>query len=143
RSELERGRRVDALHVAAHGAFHPLGWLLSGLQLRDGWFGLEQLRFEQLEGALVQFTSCESGRAGRLPGTDLEGWSSAALGAGARELVLAAWRIEGAAARRFAALFYARWVFGEDVATAVHHARSALRARLPHPYHWAAHIVIG
>ena len=143
RADLESARRVDALHVAAHGTFHPLGWLLSGLQLSDGWFGLEQLRFEQLDGALVHFTSCESGRAGRLPGTDLEGWSSAALSAGARELVLAAWRIEGAAAHRFAAIFYERWARGEDVATAVHHTRAELRARLPHPYHWAAQIAIG
>jgi hypothetical protein len=143
RADLESAQKVDALHVATHGTFHPLGWLLSGLQLSDGWFGLEQLRSEQLDGALVHLTSCESGRAGRLPGTDLEGWSSAALSAGARELVLAAWRIEEAAAHRFAALFYERWARGDDVATAVHHARLDLRAYFPHPYHWSAHIAIG
>lgn len=143
RADLESAQKVDALHVAAHGTFHPVGWLLSGLQLSDGWFGLEQLRFEQLDGALVHFTSCESGRTGRLPGTDLEGWSSAALTAGARELVLAAWRIEEAAAHRFATLFYERWAKGDDVATAVHQARLELRAHFPHPYHWAAHIAIG
>jgi CHAT domain-containing protein len=92
RSALFRERQpLGILHVAAHGAFHFEGWLRSGIRLRDGWLGFERLRPAQLRGALVQFMSCESGQSRRLPGSDLEGWTTAALAAGARELVLTLW----------------------------------------------------
>jgi CHAT domain-containing protein len=134
---------LGALHIAAHGVFHPLGWLLSGMQLADGWFGFERLRREHLEGALVHFTSCESGRVGRMPGSDIEGWTTAALAAGAREVVLAGWRIDGEAAGLFATRFYESWGEGETAAVAARRGRDALRTELPHPYYWAAFFVVG
>ncbi|MEZ4651947.1 MAG: CHAT domain-containing protein, partial [Candidatus Eisenbacteria bacterium] len=113
------------------------------IQLSDGWFGFEQLRREHLTGALIHLTSCESGRVGRMPGSEIEGWTTAALAAGAREVVLAAWRIDGDAARRFATRFYEEWCQGDSAAAAACRARESLRAELPHPYYWSPFLVVG
>lgn len=134
---------LGVLHVAAHGVFHPIGWLLSGIQLSDGWFGFEQLRRERLDGALVYLASCESGRVGRLPGSDIEGWTTAALAAGASEVVLAGWRIDGEAANAFATRFYERWGAGASASVAAAEARADLRAAFPHPYDWCAFFSVG
>ncbi len=134
---------VGALHVAAHGTFHRSGWLMSGLELSDGWVGFEHLRKELLDGALVQFTSCESGVVELMPGSDFDGWIAAALSAGARELVLTAWRIDADAARGFSKPFYERWSTGETAPAAAAKARARLRDLHPHPFHWAPFVVVG
>ncbi|MCB9464702.1 MAG: CHAT domain-containing protein [Candidatus Eisenbacteria bacterium] len=151
--EVKRGTRrrdiehaagaMRVLHIAAHGVFHPMGWLLSGIQLADGWFGFEQLRRDRVRGALIHLTSCESGRVGRMPGAEIEGWTTAALAAGAQEVVLAGWRIDGDAARRFATRFYDAWSGGDSAATSARKARASLRAELPHPYYWSPFLVVG
>lgn len=144
RSALIREREpLGILHVAAHGAFHLEGWLRSGIRLRDGWLGFERLRPHQLRGALVQFMSCESGQSRRLPGSDLEGWTTAALAAGARELVLTLWKVDGEWAGSFARAFYRRWITGRGAAEACHEARLELSAGNAHPFLWAPFIAVG
>jgi tetratricopeptide (TPR) repeat protein len=134
---------VGVLHVAAHGVFHREEWLRSGFRLRDGWLGFERLRARQLRGALVHFSSCESGHARLLPGSDFEGWMTAALRAGARELVLTLWKVDDHGAGSFARAFYRKWAAGSSAVSACHEAREESRAQNPHPFHWAPFIAVG
>jgi CHAT domain-containing protein len=144
RSTLIRERGpLGILHVAAHGAFHFEGWLRSGIQFRDGWLGFERLRPAQLRGALVQFMSCESGQSRHLPGSDLEGWTAAALGAGARELVLTLWKVDGEWAGSFSRAFYRQWNEGRTAAEACQAARAELLAGNSHPFLWAPFVAVG
>ncbi|HET9886823.1 MAG TPA: CHAT domain-containing protein, partial [bacterium] len=134
---------LGVLHVAAHGVFHREEWLRSGFRLRDGWLGFERLRSRQLRGALIHFSSCESGSARRLPGSDFEGWITAAIRAGARELVLTLWKVDDHGAEAFARAFYRKWAAGSSAVAACHAAREESRAQNPHPFHWAPFIAVG
>ena len=134
---------LAALHVAAHGTFHREGWLLSGVQLADGWMGFEQLRRRCVAGALVYFASCESGLTQESPGAELEGWLTAGLAAGARELVLSLWKLDNAAAVAFAREFYPGWALGMSAAAAAALAREQVRRQAVHPYLWAPFVTVG
>jgi len=143
RSDLRREPSLALLHVAAHGTFHPESWLLSGMRLADGWLGLEQLPADRLRGALLCFTSCESGLASSHPGSDLEGWITSGLAAGARELVLTLWKVDDASSTVFTREFYPEWLAGFGAAAAAASARERIRRESPHPFHWAGFFAVG
>jgi len=141
-SLLDTDERWDVLHVAAHGAFHREAWLLSGLQLADGWIGLERLGSRKIQGGLLYLASCESGLTHTL-GADLEGWMTAGLGAGARELLLTLWKVDDRSSVAFSEAFYRHWTADPDAAAAAAAGRGELRDHLPHPYHWAPFTCVG
>ncbi len=143
RRSFDEAGRLGVLHVAAHGAFPPRAPFLSGLRLADGWLGLEELDRRRLEGALCVFTSCESGLAGVLPGSDLEGWIASGLAAGASELVLTLWKVDDESAHLFARSFYESWTRSERASRACRDARRRLREQEPHPYRWAPFFSVG
>jgi CHAT domain-containing protein len=140
-------RRLPAtprlIHVAAHGSYSRDEWILSGIRLSDGWLGLEELHGRRPRDAAVVLGSCESGLENGLPGAALDGWLTAGLGSGAREMVLSLWKIDDASALAFAEEFYPRWCAGGSAAAAAAQARSAVRGRLPHPFSWAAWLAAG
>ncbi len=149
REMLLRSRaRWSVLHVAAHGvrppeAMLPENWLLSGLQLEDGWLGFESLDRRTLRGALIYLSSCESAGAGADGGAGLRGWTAAGLMASAQELLLTAWRIDDTTASDHARAFYEHWCAGDSVAVAADRARRALRRQHPHPFCWAGFVAVG
>lgn len=138
RGALESAGSLDILHVAAHGTYHRDAWLLSGIELEDGWVGFEHLQSRRVRGALISVTSCESGLAEQMPGSDIEGWITAGLSAGAGGMVLTLWKIDDASALAYSGAFYGAWLAGSTPAEAAREARLATRRALPHPYHWAA-----
>lgn len=140
---LDRSGHAALLHVAAHGVHHPQEWMLNGIRLEDGWMGFEHLRREQLEDALLYFSSCESGLVSGSAHAGLTGWMVAGLRAAAREMVLTLWKIDDRGARRFAREFYARWTQGLPVAEALRETQSVIRSHSPHPFHWAAFTAMG
>jgi CHAT domain-containing protein len=91
---------------------------------------------------LICFTSCESGLAGTYPGSDLEGWITAGLAAGARELALTLWKVDDTAAQAFPAGFYPDWIAGAGAAAAAAAARRRIRRVHPHPFHWAGFLSV-
>ncbi|MCA9727221.1 MAG: CHAT domain-containing protein [Candidatus Eisenbacteria bacterium] len=141
-SELAGDGAIDLLHVAAHGIFHRETWLLSGIRLSDGWAGFEHLSPRRLRGALLHFTSCESGRTALFPGSDLDGWMTAGLAAGAAELNLTLWKVDDTSARAFSEAFYRRWTATRNSGLSAFQARRRLRSRWPHPYRWAPYFTV-
>jgi len=136
-------RALGAVHLAAHGVFRQGDPHLSAVHLGDGWMGFSHLRNPRLRGALVVFSSCESGLLARHPGRDMEGWLSAGFAMGAREMVLTLWKIDDAASRAFTGVFYEAWMAGATAAEAGVVAARAHRASGAHPYRWAAHFAAG
>ncbi len=144
RSDVEtQSAPLGILHMATHGTFHREGWLMSGLKLEDGWMGFEQLRRSWAEGALLYFASCESGLTANRPGEELDGWLTAGLGAGAREMILTLWKLDDDAATAFARHFYPAWARGATAPEAAAQARSAIAAEEPHPFRWAPFLAVG
>jgi hypothetical protein len=134
---------VDVVHVAAHGHFHREGWLLAGIQLRDGWLGPEHLVRPQLRGALVYLSSCDSGRTATAPFAGVDGWLGAGLGARVGQLVVSLWKVDDASACQFAAEFYAEWARGASPAIAVSRVQRSAAIARRHPYAWAGFCAIG
>jgi len=132
-----------AVHVAAHGVFHPREWLLSGFRLEDGWLGREHFTPGALRGSLVFLGSCESGMGRMGPGAELGHWIGAAVTAGVRELVVTLWKVDDETSVAFAEPFYEAWSAGADATAAAAHARARVRARHPHPFCWAPYLALG
>jgi tetratricopeptide (TPR) repeat protein len=143
RSSLAASPDLGILHFAAHGLFHRPKWMLNGIRLGDGWMGFEQLRGRPVRNALVFFGSCESGLATDLPGSEMDGWLSAALGAGAAEVVLTLWKIDDETAAAFSRAFYSHRSRGVGAVAAAARARREVRELHPHPYAWAPFAVSG
>lgn len=139
--EVERDA-LGVLHVAAHGLYQADRPLLTGMELADGWLGFEQLRRSVLRGAMVHFSSCQSGLAGRTPGSDIEGWITAAASSGVRHMALTAWRVDDTSSLLFSRAFYSALGDDDRILRAAGQARAAVRAILPHPFHWASHIIV-
>ena len=78
-----------------------------------------------------------------MPGSEFDGWMSAALGAGAREIVLALWKIDDGSAVRFSSAFYSLWSNGMGAPEAAARARRRVRRELPHPFSWAPFVALG
>ncbi len=134
---------VGALHLAAHGVFHRRDHHLSSIHLGDGPMGFDHLRSRSLRGALIVFSSCESGLAARRAGRDLDGWITSGFAQGVREMVLTLWKIDDSASRSFAASFYDHWLKGRSAGESAVHAAREARRRGEHPYRWAAHFAAG
>jgi tetratricopeptide (TPR) repeat protein len=143
RTALASSAGLGVLHFAAHGRFHRPRWMLNGIRLGDGWMGFEELRGQSVRSSLIFFGSCESGLATDLPGSEMDGWLSAALGAGASEVVLTLWKIDDETASAFSRAFYSHRARGVGAAAAAARARREVRAAHPHPYAWAPFAVAG
>lgn len=144
RDALRRAdKALGVVHLAAHGIFRQGDPHLSAVHLDDGWMGFSHLRTPRLRGALVVFSSCESGLLAHHPGRDMEGWLSAGFALGAREMVLTLWKIDDAASQAFTGRFYEAWTAGSTASEAAVVAARAHRATGAHPYRWAAHFAAG
>ncbi len=133
---------LDVLHVAAHGQHSRDQWLLNGIELSDGWLGMESLRGPAARGSLMFLASCESGLATEGPGAEFGSWIAAGLGAGAREMVLTLWKVDDASTLEFASHFYNAWCAGEPAHRAATVARERVRQTLPHPFQWAPYLAV-
>ncbi len=143
RQFVEQSRRLAALHVAAHGVYHAEEWMLNGIRLRDQWMGFEHLRPQQLQDALLYFSSCESALLSTTKRFEMNGWMVAGLRAGARSMVMTLWKIDDAGARDFARAFYTHWTAGVEVAESLARAQAEVRRSRPHPFAWAPFMAIG
>lgn len=143
RAALEGQREsLGLLHVAAHGRYHADRPILTGLELKDGWLGFEQLRRSVLRHAMVHFSSCQSGLAARTPGSDIEGWITAATAAGVCNMALTAWRVDDESSLLFSRAFYTALAGEDRVLPAAARARAELQAARPHPFHWASYMIV-
>lgn len=141
--ELSTRGPLAAVHVAAHGVFHPRDWLLSGFRLERGWLGMEHFTVGTLRDSLVFLGSCESGLGRMGPGAELGHWIGAAVLAGVRELVVTLWKVDDDTSVAFAEPFYEAWCAGESAASAAASARARVRESHPHPFNWAPYLAIG
>lgn len=135
------GSRV--LHMACHGLFRGDNPMFSALKLHDGWLTASDVMQQDLAGALVTLSACESGRSRVLAGDELIGLTRAFLGAGAATLVVSLWLVEDETTAVLMADWYARLRQEKSGATALRQAQLALKQTYPHPYFWAPFVLLG
>ncbi len=131
------------IHLATHGRFHRQNPLFSAVRLADRWAHLYEILNLDLDADLVVLSGCETGAGRRTAGEEILGLARGFLARGARRLVVSLWPVEDASAGRLAALFHERHAGGLDAAEALRRASLAVRAELPHPYHWSPFVLVG
>jgi CHAT domain-containing protein len=131
------------LHLATHALFRADNPLFSGLRFADGWLLARDLYELRLDCDLATLAACRTGVADVEAGDELFGLTRGFLAAGVRSLAVSLWPADDAATADLMSRFYAALVSGEPCAAALRAAQCALRAHYPHPYHWAAFVLVG
>jgi CHAT domain-containing protein len=138
-----RGRTSRNIHIATHGYFRQDNPLFSSIRLGDSHLSLYDIYHLQLPAELIVLSGCATGLNVVTPGDELIGLVRGLLQAGAQSLVLSLWDVHDATTKDFMIAFYQRLQQGEPKAKAMQSAMLELRARSPHPYHWAPFSLIG
>jgi CHAT domain-containing protein len=110
----------------------------------EGIVSAEKVLGLQLHGTeLVVLSGCETGLGDVRRGEGVFGLQRAFILAGARTLVMSLWRVSDQAAQALMSEFYRQWADGKSKVEALRQARLTLRRRQPHPWAWAAFVLIG
>ncbi len=139
----ERGDGRRFVHVAAHGFFRPDNPMFSGIRLGGGsYLTLYDLYNLKLPAELVVLSACVSGLSVIAAGDELLGLARGLFRAGAASLLLALWEVQDESTAEFMKAFYGR-LDSHGRADAVREAVREVRARYPHPVHWAPFVLMG
>ena len=138
----------DLLHFACHGLFRADNPMFSALKLHAGWLTAADALQLPLQDALVVLSACESGRGTVVAGDEVIGLPRAFLGAGAASVLVSLWLVPDVTTAALMAGWYGALRAGSGGplpgrAEALRAAQLALRERHPHPYYWAAFVLVG
>jgi tetratricopeptide (TPR) repeat protein len=131
------------VHFATHAIFRRDNPRFSGLRLADGWLTANDLYRRRLDCSLATLSACHTGMNALGPGDEVIGLTRGFLHAGARAVLVSLWLAHDAATAELMECCYAELTRGTGRAAALRAAQQAVRARFPHPYHWAAFALVG
>jgi CHAT domain-containing protein len=131
------------IHLATHALFRADNPLFSGLRFADGWLLARDLYDMRLDSELVTLSACQTGAASVEAGDELFGLIRGFLNAGARTLVVSLWPADDAATTELMLAFYSELAQGAGKSGALRTAQRMLREVYPHPYYWAAFVLVG
>ena len=137
------GPASRVIHVATHGLFRQDNPMFSSLRLGDAPLTLYDLYGLRLGAELVTLSGCGTGLNAVVGGDELLGLLRGLLYAGARSVLASLWDVNDESTAEFMRLFYLRLRGEPDKAAALGGAMRDLRARYPHPYHWAPFVLVG
>ena len=140
RSQAPHSRIV---HLACHGLFRDDNPAFSALKLGDGWLSAGDVLNLEFHAALVMLSACESQRGQDHSGDEIVGLTRAFLGAGAATLIASLWLAQDETTALLASTFYSNIAQSHSPAAALRSAQLHLKAAYPHPYYWAAFVVVG
>jgi antitoxin component YwqK of YwqJK toxin-antitoxin module/CHAT domain-containing protein len=103
-------------------------------------YEVSNLNLESAE--LVALSACETGKGVVQNGEGVYGLQRAFQTAGAKTILLSLWKVDDEATRQLMTKFYRYWLEGQTKAEALRRAQVATKARYPHPYYWAAFVLM-
>ncbi len=116
------------VHLATHGFVDESRPYLSHLALAgDDRVGVPELLGLDLDVDLLVLSACHTGRGRATAGGDVLGLARAAIGAGARHLVVSLWPVDDVSAALTMTTMYERLRAGDDVAAALAYAQRFVR----------------
>ena len=139
----ENAEACGLIHLATHGLYRSDNPLFSGLRFADGWLLARDLYDMTLRCDLATLSACQTGVAHVEAGDELFGLQRGFLAAGARSVAASLWLADDAATGKLMEQFYRGLASGLSKAAALRTAQRHLLCEYPHPYHWAAFILIG
>lgn len=144
------GRKIDIVHLAAHGFYDPANPLFSRIALapggdQDGNLTVQDILSNvDLTGVnLVVLSACQTAVGARSGGDEVVGLTRALLYAGTPGVVSTLWNISDAASASLMEEFYRRLTGGAQVAEALRQAQLAVKQRYGDPKYWAAFTLAG
>jgi CHAT domain-containing protein/tetratricopeptide (TPR) repeat protein len=140
---LRAAPEAEIIHIASHALFREDDAHFSALKLADGWMSLYDFYGLELLAELVCVSACQSGRSWVGAGDEIVGLARGFLHSGASNLVVSLWPVQDDSTALFMERFYRHLRSGTPAASALRAAQLELREDYPHPYHWAAFILIG
>ncbi len=91
---------------------------------------------------LVVLSACETA-LGDLKGNEgVIGLQRALKMAGVKQMIVSLWQVPDKATMRLMILFYRHWLAGQNTQEALRSAQLQLKAKYPHPYFWAAFVLV-
>jgi len=124
------------VHIAGHAGIDTIGGRLSWIETAQGRLTSTDLSNLAIRADAIVITGCQTARRSILPGDEWQGLMRSFYLAGASAVVSALWDIRDQSARRFASVFYDKFM-GTSVLTAAQTAMKSVRAWEDHPYFWA------
>ncbi len=139
----EHAAHARILHIAAHAIHRYDNPLFSGIQLSNGWLIASDLYGLSLQTDLVTLSACQTGLSQIAPGDELIGLIRGFLHAGARSVAVSLWPADDASTTCLMQSFYGHLAKGFTKAEALRLAQFEVRQNYPHPYYWAAFMLVG
>ncbi len=137
------GPNSRIVHIATHGYFRQDNPMFSSIRLAGSYLSLYDLYQLKLPCELAVLSGCATGVSVVAAGDELMGMVRGLLQAGAQSLVLSLWDVHDKSTAEFMAAFYRRLQSDSPKPQALRDAMQELRARYPHPYHWAPFVLVG
>jgi CHAT domain-containing protein len=131
------------LHLAAHALYRADNGLFSGVQMADGWLLARDLYSMTLDCDLATLSACQTGMALVEAGDELFGLVRGFLAAGSRSVAASLWPADDRATAFLMERFYRHLLEGAGKSEALRAAQQQTREQFPHPYHWAAFVLVG
>jgi CHAT domain-containing protein len=140
---LRAGSQARLIHIATHGTFRQDNPMFSGIRLGDSYLSLYDLYQLKFNAELVTLSGCATGLNVIAAGDELLGLIRGFFYAGAQSLLLTLWDVHDRSTSEFMTSFYRRLGDSPDRAIALQGALRELRQTYPHPYYWAAFMLVG
>jgi CHAT domain-containing protein len=137
------GPQSRFIHIATHGYFRQDNPMFSSLRLGDSLLSLFDLYQLRLDAELVTLSGCGTGMNVVIGGDELIGLVRGLLYAGAQTLMVSLWEVHDQSTAEFMHDFYRFYSALPNKANALRQAVLNLRQRRPHPYYWAAFVLVG
>jgi CHAT domain-containing protein len=137
------GQTAGKLHIAAHGIFRPDNPMFSSLKLGDSWLNLFDIFNLQLGAELTVLSACETGMSAIWEGDELLGLARGFLYAGTPSLLVSLWTVHDRSTAKLMRRFYEGLARGLSKSRALQDAMISVLSEFPHPYYWAAFILLG
>jgi CHAT domain-containing protein len=122
-------------------------WLRRGITTEDAGDGLlsaNDVLGMDLQGTeLVTLSACETGIGAVAAGEGTFGLRRSFLIAGAHSLIVSLWKVPDEATAELMHEFYQRLLHGESKMDSLRAAQDLVSMSRPHPFHWAAFVLIG
>jgi CHAT domain-containing protein len=136
-------REGSLLHFATHAYHRADNPLFSGLRCADDWLLARDLYELSAPCDLATLSACHTAAAHVEPGDELFGLLRGFLAAGARSVAASLWSVDDAATCELMTRFYTALQRGAPTGAALRAAQRAMLADYPHPYYWAAFLLVG